>query len=121
MKANSEISVGEDGVHYVELTTIVEQNKELIMYYDRSFWMDPDRWATLGRVTQLAILAYYKCHSPDRELRTHLRFESSSADNAVSQPEADTKTANRMELCAQGSKREAKEGCEDNQCTQHEQ
>ena len=92
-EANSEIRVGEDGILYVELTTIVERNEELIMSYGCPFWMDPDRWATLNREAQLAIMAYYKCQPPTEQTNGNCRkAESNREANEDRSADADIRT-----------------------------
>jgi len=62
--ANATLVFGSDGKIYVETTTTVSKNAELLLSYGHLYWLDPAHWEKLPEETKHAILNYYKCDSP---------------------------------------------------------
>ena len=63
-EANTELVFGEDGKIYVETTTTVAKNDELLLAYGSSFWLEPSKWKQLAESTKQAVLRYYKLSTP---------------------------------------------------------
>jgi exonuclease III len=68
-EANAILVFGSDGRIYVETSTTVSKNAELLLSYGQLYWLDPAHWDNLPESTKESILTFYKC-DPPQTLRT---------------------------------------------------
>jgi len=84
-KANATLVFGSDGKIYVETSTTVSKNAELLLSYGLFYWLDPAYWSNLPESTINSILHYYKC-DPPQILRPSIGDISQSSANSLQPP-----------------------------------
>jgi len=87
-EANATLVFGSDGKIYVETSTAVSKNAELLLSYRHLYWLDPAHWEKLPEETKHAILNYYKCDPP----RTFRPIIHDTTESDTSRPLSSTGT-----------------------------